>query len=282
MLASTVAALIVLLPFGVVVAQRAHGQVDPPSLTPANVAEELLRLPVGVLSPRLAVPVAMMAMALAFGGIVLGYRRTGPARRAAVLATVWLGLPVLALCGFQAVKWFAGSGHPLLALLPAGPCARCGPGDRSAGSAAPERRDRRHRADHRAARRPGTGGDPGRERPPRSAVAGPAAGSGPAGSDRRRRARRGVDLSRGAEQPPFDRVSDAPGHRPRTHRPGQPADRRDRLRCLPGDGPRPWRGRCAGRRAGWLQGDADDPVVQGVPRRTSRLRDAGGAVRLLR
>ena len=103
-LGSSAAALLVSLPFAVVVGQRAHGQGDPPPVTPANVAEELLRLPVGVLSPHLAVPLALTAIAVALGGIVLGYRRTGPARRAAVLATVWLGLPVVALCGFQAVS----------------------------------------------------------------------------------------------------------------------------------------------------------------------------------
>ena len=126
-----------LLPFAVVlVAQRAHGQGDPPEVTPANVAEEVLRLPVGVLSPPLAGPLALIAI----GGFLRRHRAGIPASRTrsagAVLATVWLGLPILVLCAFPSGQWFAGAGHPLLALLPAGPGARCGTGDRCAESAA--------------------------------------------------------------------------------------------------------------------------------------------------
>ena len=108
MLASSVVALLVLTPFIVVVAQRAHGQGDPPPVTPANMAEELLRLPVGVLSPRLAVPTAIAVLALAAVGVGLGYRRGGRPRRGAVLATVWLGLPIVTLCLFQAVTGSPG------------------------------------------------------------------------------------------------------------------------------------------------------------------------------
>ena len=108
MLASSAAALLVLLPWVVLVAQRARGQSDPPAVTPANVAEEVLRLPVGVLSPFLAGPLALIALAVSCGGLVLGYRRAGRARRGAVLAAVWLGLPILVLCTFQAVSGSPG------------------------------------------------------------------------------------------------------------------------------------------------------------------------------
>ena len=107
-LTSSAAALLVLAPFIVVVAQGARGQVDPPPVTPANVAEELLRLPVGVLSPRLALPMAITVLAVAACGVGLGLRRSGRARRGALLASAWLGLPIIALIGFQAATGSPG------------------------------------------------------------------------------------------------------------------------------------------------------------------------------
>jgi hypothetical protein len=88
-------------PFLLAVAQRASGQPNASEVTVVNVVEEFLRLPAGVLSPPLAVPFAIAALALAAAGFVLGWFRGGRIRRSAVLAAVWLLVPPISLGVFQ-------------------------------------------------------------------------------------------------------------------------------------------------------------------------------------
>jgi mannosyltransferase len=101
--ASGAAGVLLLSPFLLRVAWGAHGQPDPPPVTAANVTEEFLRLPVGVLSPPFAAPLAVAALGLAAAGFVVGWRRGGCPRRGAALSAAWLLLPPLVLCAFQLV-----------------------------------------------------------------------------------------------------------------------------------------------------------------------------------
>jgi mannosyltransferase len=97
---------LLLSPFLVVVAKNAHGQPNPPPVTAANVIEEFVRLPAGVLSPPLAVVLGVAALGLAGAGIIVGWLRG--VRRGAVLAAAWLLLPPLILCAFQLVTGSSG------------------------------------------------------------------------------------------------------------------------------------------------------------------------------
>ena len=94
-------ALLVLSPWLVLVAQRAKGIPNAPPVNPVNIAEEALRLPVGVLSPRLAPAFAVAVLGLAAAGLVLAWRREGFSRDLALLAGLWLCIPPLCLCIFQ-------------------------------------------------------------------------------------------------------------------------------------------------------------------------------------
>ena len=100
------AGILLAAPHLLLVADRAVGQPDPPPVTGANLAEELLRLPVGMLSPLLATPAAAVLLVLSAVGVVLGWRRGH--RRQAVLLATWVALPPLVLCGLQLVGWGPG------------------------------------------------------------------------------------------------------------------------------------------------------------------------------
>ena len=103
---SAAAGIVLAVPHLLLVADRAVGQPDPPPVTVANVAEELLRLPVGMLSPLLAAPAAAMMLALPVIGVFVGWRRGD--RRQAVLLAAWVALPPLALSGLQLLGWGPG------------------------------------------------------------------------------------------------------------------------------------------------------------------------------
>ena len=100
------AGLVLVVPHLLVVADRAVGQPDPPPVTAANLAEELLRLPVGMLSPPLTVPAAAVTLVLLAVGVILWWRRGD--RRQAVLLATWVALPPLVLCGLQLLGWGPG------------------------------------------------------------------------------------------------------------------------------------------------------------------------------
>ena len=100
------AGVVLVVPHLLVVADRAVGQPDPAPVTAANMAEELLRLPVGMLSPPLTVPAAAVTLALLAVGVILWWRR-GERRQAVLLAT-WVALPPLVLCGLQLLGWGPG------------------------------------------------------------------------------------------------------------------------------------------------------------------------------
>jgi hypothetical protein len=93
------AGLVLVTPHLLLVADRAVGQPNPPPVTAANLAEELLRLPVGMLSPPLAAAVAGLMLVLAAAGVVVSWRRAD--RRRAVLLATWVALPPLVLCALQ-------------------------------------------------------------------------------------------------------------------------------------------------------------------------------------
>ena len=103
---SAAAGIVLAVPHLLLVADRAVGQPDPPPVTVANLAEELLRLPVGMLSPPLAAPAAALLLALPAVGVLVGWRR-GDLRQAVLLAG-WLALPPLALCALQLLGWGPG------------------------------------------------------------------------------------------------------------------------------------------------------------------------------
>ena len=116
------------------VAHRAVGQPDPPPVTPANLAEELLRLPVGMLSPPLAAPAAAVLLVLLAIGVVLAAGGEVHRRQAMLLAT-WVALPPLVLCGLQLLGWGPGLVArywtlclPAIALGAASPSRPCGSG----------------------------------------------------------------------------------------------------------------------------------------------------------
>ncbi len=98
---ATAAAVVLLSPFLALVALRANGQNDPAPVTPVNVVEEFLRLPVGVLSPLLAPAAAIALVIVAAGGMWLAARGGATERHCAVLTAAWLVLPPLALCALQ-------------------------------------------------------------------------------------------------------------------------------------------------------------------------------------
>ncbi|HSU35990.1 MAG TPA: hypothetical protein VLJ88_10045 [Propionibacteriaceae bacterium] len=89
--------LLALSPFLWFLIHDAVGDPHPAGLTPVNVAVELLRLPVGVLRPPAAPVFGAAAWALAICGVIVGWRRGGPARSGAVLAASWLVIPPAAL-----------------------------------------------------------------------------------------------------------------------------------------------------------------------------------------
>jgi hypothetical protein len=98
--------IVLVTPNLLLVADRAVGQPDPPPVTGANLAEELLRLPVGMLTPPLAAPAAaVMLLLLAVGVAVAWHRRD---RRQAMLLATWVALPPLVLCGLQLFGWGPG------------------------------------------------------------------------------------------------------------------------------------------------------------------------------
>jgi mannosyltransferase len=97
--AAAAGALLLLSPFLYAVATRAGGQPNPPQVTVAAFAEELLRLPVSVLSPPLALPFACAALALATTGVFAAW--LGGEHRLVALTGSWLLLPPLALCVVQ-------------------------------------------------------------------------------------------------------------------------------------------------------------------------------------
>ena len=100
------AGIVLTVPHLLLVANRAVGQPDPPPVTAANLAEELLRLPVGMLSPRLAGIAAAVMLTLLTVGVVVCWRRGD--RRQAVLLAGWIAVPPLVLCGLQLVGWGPG------------------------------------------------------------------------------------------------------------------------------------------------------------------------------
>lgn len=104
------AGILVISPYLLMVARRAIGQVDPPPLTVLNLVEEVLRLPVGQLSPPLAPLSALLVISLGLLGVVLAWRRPEQ-RRLAVLVTAWLLIPPGLLCLLQVV----GGGPGLVA-----------------------------------------------------------------------------------------------------------------------------------------------------------------------
>jgi hypothetical protein len=69
------AGIVLTVPHLLLVANGAVGQPDPPPVTAANLAEELLRLPVGMLSPRLAGIAAAVMLTLLTVGVVVCWRR---------------------------------------------------------------------------------------------------------------------------------------------------------------------------------------------------------------
>ena len=103
---SAAAGIALALPHLLLVADRAVGQPNPPPVTAMNLAEELLRLPVGMLSPPLAAPAAAVTLVLLAVGVVLAWRRGD--RRQAVLLAGWVALPPLVLCGLQLLGWGPG------------------------------------------------------------------------------------------------------------------------------------------------------------------------------
>jgi hypothetical protein len=130
---SCVAGVLLISAFLCVVDQRAKGQADPPMVTDAHVAEEVLRLPAGVLSPRLPLPLVLGA---------LGWPRPGSWWAGGVVA--WPGgapcwppsgvcLPPVALCLFQVASGSPGLVArywtfclPAIAWRPAWPWTHCG------------------------------------------------------------------------------------------------------------------------------------------------------------
>ena len=101
-------AVALLSPFLLVVARRASGQPNPPSLSFANVVETAGRLPVVLLSYPLSIPCAFVALALAVSGFVVGWRAHGAGRQVVVVAAIWLVLPPIALCVLQGVAGAPG------------------------------------------------------------------------------------------------------------------------------------------------------------------------------
>lgn len=94
------AGLVLISPYLLFVARRAIGQIDPPPLTLANLAEETLRLPAAVLTPPLAPVFALLVVLLTLVGLVLAWR-TADHHRLATLITGWLLVPPVALCLLQ-------------------------------------------------------------------------------------------------------------------------------------------------------------------------------------
>ena len=95
-------AVVILSPFLLVVARRASGQPNPPSLGIVNIAETVGRLPVVILSYPLAIPCGLVAITLALCGFVVGWRENGSRRRVVVVASIWLVLPPTVLTVLQA------------------------------------------------------------------------------------------------------------------------------------------------------------------------------------
>ncbi len=102
MLVCGVLAALVLAPFLWAVATGGAGAPNRPDLGFTDIAVEVLRLPVGILSPPAAPVAAALWLGAAAIGLVLGWRRGGRARTGAVLAAGWLLLPPVLLCLLQA------------------------------------------------------------------------------------------------------------------------------------------------------------------------------------
>ena len=103
---SAAAGIVLAVPHLLLVANRAVGQPDPPPVTAANLAEELLRLPVGMLTPPLAAPAAAVMLVLLAVGVFVAWHRGD--RRQAVLLATWVALPPLVLCVLQLFGWGPG------------------------------------------------------------------------------------------------------------------------------------------------------------------------------
>ena len=103
---SGAAGLVLAVPHLLLVANRAVGQPEPPPVTAANLAEELLRLPVGMLTPPLAAPAATVMLVLLAVGVAVAWHRRD--RRQAMLLATWVALPPLVLCVLQLFGWGPG------------------------------------------------------------------------------------------------------------------------------------------------------------------------------
>ena len=87
---------------------NATGQPNPPSVSPRHVVEEVLRLPVALLSAPLAPEFSLVFLLTVGVGLVAGLRQQDVRRRLAVLSACWLGLPVAAMLAAQAVNGTPG------------------------------------------------------------------------------------------------------------------------------------------------------------------------------
>lgn len=105
---SAAAGCLLLAPYLWFLKARATGQVDPAPVTALNLVEEFLRLPLGVLSPSLAVICALLVIGFAVLGAISAGRGSSPAHRdLAVLAALWTATPPIVLAVLQ-----AGTGAP--------------------------------------------------------------------------------------------------------------------------------------------------------------------------
>lgn len=103
--------LLPLTPFLLVVSRGAVGQVDPAPVSVPNLAAEVLRLPVAMLSPPLAPLASVAVWLLVATGLVGGWWRRRVPTRPLLLLVGWLTVPPLTLCTIQ----LAGVGPGLVA-----------------------------------------------------------------------------------------------------------------------------------------------------------------------
>lgn len=104
---STGLAILLLVPFLVVVVQHSTGQPNVLAVRPINLVSTAARLPVEILSPPLAVASAACFLVLAAAGLYLAARgRVEP--RGAVLTALWLFLPPVLLVALQVVTGSPG------------------------------------------------------------------------------------------------------------------------------------------------------------------------------
>lgn len=101
-------AVLVLSPFLFFVLIHAQGQPNPASISLSGLAITEGRVPVGLLSTPLAIPVAAAVLGLGVAGLVLDGRRHDPRGGAAPLLALWTAIPPASLCLFQALTGSPG------------------------------------------------------------------------------------------------------------------------------------------------------------------------------